>query len=244
MPCSICPLYHFLCPDGCTNCIAPGMCRTVYMKQEEMFDLACDHRKSISKPDPCVDFVAVQMSCPAGNLFPSRPVVHDSGAYPRLKCRTCGMNRLPDDGSPIRGAWAGRISWGPNQFGSAISETEIHSYKLYVVDAMYQKLGEALHTEEVRLWATLPMTCCDTSFYGADIDIDLPQNYTYFMVVPVTIAGLELNVGPVSARIVDKGNSQRVTSGTRRSLASSFVSAPLAVLAVLVTLVQRRERFA
>mmetsp|Transcript_80621 Transcript_80621/g.202839 ORF Transcript_80621/g.202839 Transcript_80621/m.202839 type:complete len:522 (-) Transcript_80621:118-1683(-) len=216
-PCSICPLYHFLCPEGCTNCVAPGKCRTVFHTEDEMFDLSCDHREAITPPDPCVEFVSVQVSCPAGNLFPSRPVSFDTGAYPRLKCRICGLDHLPADANPTRGHWAGTVSWGPNQYERAISEIEIHSYKLYLVDTMYQKIGDALAVQEVKLWHSLSLTCCDTSFYHADLDIVLPANASYFMVVPVTVLGLEINVGPVSERIVDDDRIKASASSARRT---------------------------
>lgn len=188
----------------------------MYQKQEQMFNYQCDQRKSVSPPDPCVDFSFVQISCPAGNMFPYRSVGQDDGAYPMLKCRTCGIKPLEPDASPYRGRWAGKVSWGPNQFLGTISETEIQSYLLYITDAMYQKLGRPLASEEVQLWSTLTATCCDTSFYSADLDIELPVNYTYFMVVPVTIAGLELNVGVVSDRIKDVGTHLMTASGSRR----------------------------
>jgi len=195
-----------------------------------MFDLACDHRKAITPPDPCVEFVSVQMSCPAGNLYPSRPVTHDGGAYPKLKCRVCGLDHLPEDANPMRGHWAGKVSWGPNQFERAISEVEIQLYKLYFVDSMYQKIGDAVATREVRLWHSLSLTCCDTAFYSADLDVALPMNATYFMVVPVTILGLELNIGPVSERIVDDDRIRMSASSARRLRAPSPLAPLLALL--------------
>jgi len=198
-----------------------------------MFSARCDWRKSIIPPDTCVDFVDAQMSCPADNQYEGRPVILDDGAYPRIKCRVCGIGHLPPDGNRHASKWAGEVTWGPNQFLGKISETEILSYKLYVVDAQYQKLGDAVATEETKQWATLKTDfCCDTSFYKATIDIDLPINFTYFMVVPVTRGGLELNVGPVSDRIEDSLQLSVSTSGARRIAVPSIRSwaAPFVVL--------------
>lgn len=218
--CSICPLFHFLCPDGCTNCITPGKCRTVFHSENRMFDDRCDHRRAITGPDTCVEFVDVQMSCPADNEYEGRAVVLDSGAYPLIKCRVCGIAHLKPDGNRYANRWAGQVTWGPNQFLGEISETEIWSYRLYVVDAQYQKLGKPVATQEARRWATLSTDfCCDTSFYKATLDIALPQNFTYFMVVPITRVGFELNVGPVSDRIEDNVQLSTSANGAVRSRA-------------------------
>jgi len=231
--CSICPLYHFLCPEGCTNCVAPGNCRTIYQEEDRIFDESCDTRLSQESVDSCVDFASVEISCPSTNLLTSRPVILEAGAYPQLKCRVCGIAALPTDGDPTQGTWAGTIGWGPNQFLTSISETEIQSYNLYVVDSMYQKLGDALANREVKLWNTLQASCCDTSLYKATISVALPTNATYFMVVPVTINGLELNVGPVSTRISDVG-AATVAAGDARPLSPQHALALTLLLVVIV----------
>lgn len=192
------------------------MCRTVYHFVDKMMDIKCDHRKAITKPDSCVEFRSVQMSCPAGNLIEGRAVFLEDGAYPRIHCRVCGIGHLPEDSDSRTGFWRGKVTWGPNQFNNVLTEAEIKAYKLYVVDSQFQKLGEPLATQEVRLWATLRKTCCDTSTYEAHLDFELPQNSSFFMVVPVTLAGLELNVGPTSERIRDRKGMVTQTAAARR----------------------------
>merc|ERR1719215_1345416 len=150
--CSICPLYHFLCPGNCANCISPGMCRTVFHKREELFNVGCDHRRVVTPPDPCVSFSAVELSCPPGNTRFGHQAQKDHGEYPKLKCRVCGVNHLPPDESSVAGVWAGRISWGPNQFEGVISETEIRAYRVYVTDSWYQKLGTPVLEKEGKIW--------------------------------------------------------------------------------------------
>jgi len=202
-----------------------------------MFDLGCDQRRSITPPDACVEFGDAQLSCPASNMFRGRPVSLDSGAYPRIRCRVCGIAHLHPDEDPVAGFWKGPVSWGPNQFNGDISETEIHSYRLYVVDAQYQKIGEPLAIQEVKLWASLRAECCNTEFYQVHLDLRLPENYTYFMVVPVTIAGLELNVGPASERIEDDDGVVAVQAGARRSSpAATAVAAAATMLPLLWSL--------
>jgi len=193
------------------------MCRTVYHKQDEMFDVKCDHRRAVTPEDLCVRFAYVQMGCPAGNLQEGRAVFKEAGAYPEILCRVCGLGDLPEDGDDRYGFWSGMVTWGPNQFGSQLSESEIKAYRLYFVDSQLQKLGDPLHEQEVRLWDTLEMTCCDPTFYKFNIDAyELPQNTSYFMVVPVTTGGLELNVGPHSERIRDHGYTVTATAFARR----------------------------
>lgn len=181
-----------------------------------MFDIACEHRKTITPQDVCVEFSFAQMSCPAGNTFEGRNVALESGGYPRIRCRVCGVGHLPVDSDSRPGFWNGQVTWGPNQFDSTLSESEIFSYRLYVVDSQYQKLGHAVAEQEVRLWATLQMTCCDTSMYKASVELELPQNSSYFMVVPVTLGGMELNVGPTSERIRDLGGEVAATGAACR----------------------------
>lgn len=201
-----------------------------------MFNIACDHRRAITPPDPCVSFSAVQLSCPAGNKYFGLGVKRDHGGYPKLKCRTCGLKRLPADSSNLLGIWAGRISWGPNQFEGVVSETEIHSYKVYITDSWYQKLGQPVLYREVKMWATLRMKCCDLDFYSGEVEVLLPENSSYFMVVPVTLAGLELNVGPVSDRIVDVGTRQAKSAALR-----PYATPLLALLSSAVAIFFRRD---
>lgn len=217
------------------------MCRTVYHREDDMFDISCDLRRAVTPPDPCVDFTDVQISCPAGNVFDGRPASFDGGSYPLIKCRVCGIDHLPEDSDPMAGFWLGDVAWGPNQFQGDISEIEIHSYKLYIVDAQYQKLGAPVAIQEVKLWATLRAECCDTSFYKVRVEVELPQNYTYFMVVPVTVAGLELNVGPVSERIVDNDARMPVLSGSRTTRHWWLALASAALPALLALRVLRED---
>jgi len=160
-----------------------------------------------------VEFSAVQMSCPAGNLHRGRSVNYDSGSPPALKCRVCGIEHLEPDSDMHRGYWAGRIAWGPNQYEDTISETEVLEYRVYVVDAQYQRLTERpLAVEATRPWNSLQKGCCDHSAYHVDLVVELPVSSTYFMVVPLTKAGLELNIGPVTTRIEDLGDLVHVAA--------------------------------
>jgi len=102
------------------------------------------------------------------------------------------------------GHWGGVVTWGPNQFEAAISETSIDSYRLYVVNDRLQKLGPPRAFVEAKLWANLfNPTSCDVRYYEARVNLALPDAAAYFMVVPFTRDGLEMNIGPTSERIVD-----------------------------------------
>lgn len=182
-----------------------------------MLDVGCDHRRAITDADSCIEFRSVQLSCPAGNTESFKTVDLEKGAYPRLRCRVCGIEHLPADSDPAEGAWTGQVSWGPNQFDGQLSESEIASYSLFIVDAQFQKLLRVA-TQEVRLWATLQATCCDMSTYKVQVATLLPPNATYFMVVPTTTAGTELNVGPISERIIDSNPVRPAMSGSSRPL--------------------------
>lgn len=204
--------------------MSPGKCRTVYHFDDEMLDVECDHRRPITPVDVCVEFRMAQVSCPADNHLLGRPADIDDGAWPLIKCRTCGIAPLHGDEDDRRGWWSGHVSWGPNQYEHVLSEAEVSAYKLYVVDSQYQKLGPHLALREVKRWASLRLECCDLEMYEADITLLLPQNASYFMVVPVTVAGLELNVGPTSDRIRDIGNRVAAPiAGGRREAASSVL---------------------
>jgi len=205
-PCSICPLYHFLCPDDCTNCVAPGECRVVWQRQKD-FNPTCDHRRSLAEEDACVDFKHVEMACPARSFTPGRLVDVVAGSFPLIRCRVCGLGPLPPDSSMYRGVWAGELTWGPNQFEAQIGETNIEAYHLHIVDQHMRKLtGLPVATVKAKLWANLfNSSHCDVRLYKASVRVLLPVDSAFFMVVPLTLEGLELKIGVTSAPIVDLG---------------------------------------
>lgn len=230
-------MFHYVCPGGCEGTILPGTCRAIYYTEGMMFDAQCGRQRSPATVDPCVDFNYLQVSCPADNVLGSRPAVLDAGVYPLLQCRVCGLAPLPADGDLRRGYWSGTVSWGPNQFGSSLNEAAVRAYKLYIVDSQYQKIGSAVSTQEVRFWVSLQQSCCNTALYQASLQIELPLNASYFMVVPVTLGGLELNVGPTTTRIKDVGTRAGIASAGHRRERSTWpgalVVAALAALAAL-----------
>lgn len=202
-PCSICPHYHNLCPEGCTNCVLPGTCRVIFNQMKD-FDPACVQRPAAGELDACIDFSHVSIGCPAGNAAIISNVDVLDGRVPLLKCRVCGLGALPSDQHPMKDRWRGTLTWGPNQFEGMISEVAINHYRVYVVNELWQKLDDPQYLVDARVWANLfNTTYCDTTMYKAHLDVALPHGYAYFMVVPVTGKGLELNVGPLTARIVD-----------------------------------------
>lgn len=177
-----------------------------------------------------MEFGHVTLGCPEGNNRPDTQVVHMDGAYPSLRCRVCGIDALGADKDMRRGVWAGVVAWGPNQFEAAISETTIFSYRLYVVNDRLLKLGGKLAEVEVRLWATqFDTSFCDTSYYRFEVETRLLPGAAYFMVVPVTKGGLELNVGPISEPIEDLGNLLSLSAATR-VIDSSMVVAMASVI--------------
>lgn len=160
------------------------------------FDPRCVERQAPGG-DPCIFFRHITLDCPAANDRPNIEVVKQEGEYPLIRCRVCGMN-VESDTNPLGGRWSGRVAWGPNQFDAMISETSIDSYRVYVADEKLVKLGESFARVEAKQWANLFKPAeCNPSYYEAYLDISLPSGAVYFMVVPFTRGGLELNVGPV-----------------------------------------------
>jgi len=114
------------------------------------------------------------------------------------------MGPLPVDMDMRARRWRGAVTWGPNQFEATISESSIEAYHLYVVNDRLQKLGENLAVVEAKLWANLFNTStCDRHYYVANLDLELPAGAAFFMVVPLTKGGLEMNIGTISERIED-----------------------------------------
>mmetsp|Transcript_51805 Transcript_51805/g.143461 ORF Transcript_51805/g.143461 Transcript_51805/m.143461 type:complete len:378 (+) Transcript_51805:65-1198(+) len=200
-PCSICHLYHYLCPDGCSNCIEAGTCRTMYQRLRD-FSPGCTARRVPAEVDDCIEFSHLTLQCPADNFHPDQYALPIEGQYPLLRCKVCSLSAPSGDRDPRRGLWAGTVGWGPNQFERSISETSVQAYRLYVVDDALEKLGKPLAERAAKLWATnlLPdSSSCDALYYQADLAVALPARAASFMVVPVTRGGTELHIGPTAA---------------------------------------------
>jgi len=210
------------------------MCRTVWLTFKD-FDPMCDIRQALDVADACVEFADVTMKCTAGNEKPNIPVTVESGAYPRIRCRSCGVAPLLSDANPHPGVWSGTVTWGPNQYEDLISESSIESYRLYVVYDFLRKLGEPVAEMTAALWANqFNASKCDVTYYKVTQDIVLPDGFAYFMVVPFTRGGLELSVGSLSQRIQDDG---------RVAVASSCIRGGMARLSWLVAVLLWRLGF-
>jgi len=130
------------------------------------------------------------------------------------------------------GIWNGIVEWGPNQFGAIISETSIDSYRVYLADGQLRKIGPALAFVEAKQWANLfNPSLCNPDYYRARVNTTVPEGAAYFMVVPFTRGGVEMNVGPVK-RMVDLGTPVAVTSLAKPLSAGQWCEAMLLVLAL------------
>lgn len=192
------------------------------------FDPSCVEKEAPGG-DPCVVFNHVTISCPAENDTPNRQVLKQEGEYPLIRCRVCDLQVSPDTDMRLE-YWSGTVSWGPNQFDAIISETSIGSYWVYLADDRLRKLGNSLIRVEARLWANLFKTeICDSGYYQAQLNLTLPAGTAYFMVVPFTRGGVELNIGPVK-RIHDLGtvaadSAMRPAVGTLRGAVATVALA-------------------
>lgn len=191
------------------------------------FDPKCVLRRAPGG-DPCIVFSHTVLNCPAGNLEPNRAVDKQEGEYPLIRCRVCDL--LVSEDSDMRASyWTGTVEWGPNQFGATISETSIDSYRVYVADEKLRKLGPWRAFVEAKVWANLfnPRSC-NPDYYRAHLEIYLPKGAVYFMVVPFTRGGVEMNIGPVK-RLVDLGTlvGGPATNQARRLPAVQWLPAAL-----------------
>lgn len=152
--------------------------------------------------DQCVAYsLSMLLACPWHNTEPGTHPVTQGGSLPKVRCWPCALGEASADTSDLEAYFEGNVTFGPVVVDSIVSEAYVREYKVYIVDEFRRKLGGAVAT--VPASGFVNPLCCQADAYIAYVSAVLPRDFKAFMVVPVTINGLELPAGPTTSDIPD-----------------------------------------
>jgi hypothetical protein len=140
---------------------------------------------------------------------------------PRVLCKVCAVAAIPTDTNLDQGVYSGVLTFGPNQLGGWLDETDVSAYTVWFADASYNKIGSAaVGTVSAGKIAYADCGCSNNRYSLTMSDVAIPSGATGFMVTPVDNFNYEMPVGQYVGGIVDLWTTTTTTTTSSTSTTS------------------------